>query len=213
MEDVKPNLKHRRRERAQQTRERILRAAHAEFRVAGYHGATMATIAKRAGVAVQTVYFVFHNKAELLSRVVDAAVLGPGDAKPPEETDWYRAMETEPEAAEALRVFIRGAGAVLARAAPLAAVVRDAAATDDEAMRVHRIHEHMREASYRRVMEIVAAKGALRAGLDIDTAVDVLLTVVGDDVYLAFRRDRGWTHERCIDYLCLAVPDLILSQS
>lgn len=44
--------------------------------------------AERAGVAVQTVFFVFHTKAELLSRVVDAAVLGPREAKPPEETDW-----------------------------------------------------------------------------------------------------------------------------
>ena len=46
----------------------------------------MAAIAQRAGVAVQTVYFVFHTKAELLSRVIDAAVLGP-DPNPPEETN------------------------------------------------------------------------------------------------------------------------------
>lgn len=70
----------------------------------------------------------------------------------------------------------------------------------------------MRYESYRRVIELIAAKGRLRSGIDLDMATDILLTFVGDDLYLAFLRDRGWTHDRCVDYLCSAVPELLLAE-
>ena len=60
MSDVKrPRSK--RREKAAATRERMLRAAIEVFAEQGYGGARMADIAARAGVAVQTLYFVFHT--------------------------------------------------------------------------------------------------------------------------------------------------------
>ena len=80
-----------RREQARRTRLRIIRAAHAEFIERGYHGATMAAIARRAGVATQTVYFVFHTKAELASGVIDTAVLGP-DPTVPQDSTWWAEM-------------------------------------------------------------------------------------------------------------------------
>src|SRR5688572_9667490 len=55
-----------RRQKALETRWRILDAAHAEFTVHGYHDTTMAAVAERAGVAVQTVYLGFGTKAGLL---------------------------------------------------------------------------------------------------------------------------------------------------
>src|SRR3954452_11409872 len=94
---VKSTTRAAQRERSRQTRGKIVRAADEEFRAAGYQGATMAAIARRAGVAEQTVYFVFHTKAELLSTVIDAAVLGPEDPVAPEEAQWYQAMEAEPD--------------------------------------------------------------------------------------------------------------------
>ena len=63
---VKP-VRPTRREKALATRERIVRAAIDVFAEAGFVGARMNDIAARAEVAVQTVYFVFHTKAELLS--------------------------------------------------------------------------------------------------------------------------------------------------
>src|SRR4051794_13082260 len=100
-DQVNGSTKAARRERARQTREKIVRAADQQFRAAGYHGATIAAIARRAGVAEQTVYFVFHTKAELLSDVIDAAVLGP-DTVAPEEAQWYRDLEGNADAAQAL---------------------------------------------------------------------------------------------------------------
>lgn len=65
-----------RKERSERTRRAIVQAATDEFRASGYHGTTMAAIARRAGVAVQTVYFVFHTKPLLLTATIDQAVMG-----------------------------------------------------------------------------------------------------------------------------------------
>ena len=59
-----------RREKARETRWRIMDAALAEFTEHGYHDTTMAAIAERAGVAVQTVYLGFRTKGGLLEEVV-----------------------------------------------------------------------------------------------------------------------------------------------
>ncbi|MET3805373.1 AcrR family transcriptional regulator [Nakamurella sp. UYEF19] len=209
-DEVKGRLTASRRERARRTREKIVRAADEEFRAAGYQGATMAAIAKRAGVAVQTVYFVFHTKAELLSNVIDAAVLGPDDPVSPDEAQWYQAMEAEPDPVASLRIFMFGVADTLARAAPLKAIVRAAANVDPEAQRVQAKHEQMRHNAYRHVIENLATKGGLRKDVSLDSGTDILLVLGGDDGYQAFR-DRGWPHEQCIEYLSSVLPELLLA--
>ena len=56
----------RRQEQANETRLRMVRAAHDLFVEKGYGRTTIAQIAERAGVAVETVYAAFRNKATLL---------------------------------------------------------------------------------------------------------------------------------------------------
>lgn len=209
MADVKGGS---RREKAEATRRRIIEAAHDEFLERGFHGATIAAIARRAGVAAQTVYFVFHSKAELISAVIDGAVLGGDDPTPPEETDWWRAMEAEPSAAEALRDFVRGAAPLFARASAISEILRAAALTDAEVRRTHERHERLRHEAFRQVIETVAAKGPLREGLDADTATDVLFTVFGDTVYHQLTVERGWSEDQIVDWLCDALPALLLTR-
>ena len=88
MSDVN-GVKQTRKEKAAATRRRIIAAAAEEFVHSGYHGTAMTAIANRAGYAVQTVYFVFHTKAELFAAALDTAVLGP-EGKPPLDQDWAR---------------------------------------------------------------------------------------------------------------------------
>ena len=72
-----------RRDRADATRLRIVKAAYDLFCERGYAGTMLADVAQRSGVAVATVRFVFHTKAELLSRVFDFAVMGEDGPLPP----------------------------------------------------------------------------------------------------------------------------------
>lgn len=199
----------RRRLKAEATRAKILRAAHDEFLDAGFHGATMAAIARRAGVAVQTVYFVFHTKAELISAVIDAAVLG-DEPTPPEETGWWRAMEEATDAAEALRTFVRGAAPLFTRAAPISEVLRAAALTDEEVRRTHEHHEGMRYAAFGQIVELLARKGRLLDGLDVDAATDVFFTLFGDTVFFQLTTERGWSEARVVDWYCATLPTLLL---
>ena len=55
------------RERAEQTRTRIIDAAYRLFTQHGYEATTMQAVADEARVAVQTVYFTFHTKGGLLT--------------------------------------------------------------------------------------------------------------------------------------------------
>ncbi len=199
-----------RRDKARETRRRILRAAHGEFLERGYHGATIASIARRAGVATQTVYFVFHTKAELISAVIDAAVLGEHD-EVPQETSWWEWMLAADTAADALRAFVRGAGPLLARASAVSEVLRGASLTDPELRATLAEHDELQRAGYRQVIDAVVTKGPLRPGLDPDTATDVLLAVLGDAMYVYLTTVRGWQHDAVIDWLADALPRLLLA--
>ncbi len=203
-------VKSARRENALATRRRIIKAAHAEFVEKGFHGATMARIAKGAGVASQTVYFVFHTKAELISAVIDTAVMGEGDPLPPEAHPWWTQMIAEPDAAEAIRIFVRGAGDVYARAAPISEVLRAAALTDAEVRRTHDHHTNLHRLAFREVLEILQRKTPLREGRTIEEHTDVFVTVFGDSTYYLLTRERGWSHARVIDWLCDSLPGLLL---
>lgn len=197
-----------RRDRAARTRLKIVRSAHAEFVEKGYHGSTIASIAERAGVAAQTVYFVFNNKPALMSAVIDNAVLGEDEPTVPQESAWWASAQATPDAAEALRLLIRGAAPIFERTAAISEVLRAAATDDDDLWAVYDHHERLRATGYAQMVELIATKGALRT--DPATATDVLLTVYGDATYVRLTEERGWTHDRVVDWLCDAMPRLLL---
>ncbi len=199
-----------RRDKAAATRRRILRAAHDAFVENGYHGTTIAAVAQRAGVAAQTVYFTFHTKSALISAVIDQAVLGEDEPTIPQATPWWAAMAAAPTADEALRIFIRGAGLLFERASRISEILRAAALTDDEVRRTYEHHEALRRTGFREVVDLLATKGRLRSGLDAEGATDVLLTLLSDATYDAFTSERGWSHERVVEWMAGVLPGGLL---
>lgn len=199
-----------RREKALRTRRKILEAAAKEFAENGFHGATIALIATRAGVAVQTVYFVFHTKPELISAVIDAAVMG-DEPTIPQETAWWAAMVAESDPVEALRLFIRGAAPLFERASGLSEILRGAALTDDEVRATYDYHDQLRRQGFREVIQLLATKGSLKDPLDIESATDLFQTLYGDSTYALMTTERGWSAERWIEWLCEELPGLLLA--
>src|SRR5690348_4176363 len=114
-----------RREKAAQTRARMVEAAHAVFVEEGYAGARMADIAARARVAVQTLYFTFHTKPGLLPACYDRAGLGP-DGLPPRQQPFFHAIMAARSGRSALAAFAEGNGAIVARVAAIDEVARGA---------------------------------------------------------------------------------------
>jgi AcrR family transcriptional regulator len=126
--DVKPGGL--RAARVLENEERILRAARELFVRDGYQAATLSAIADAARVAHRTVYVRFGTKAALLKRVVDVALVG--DLAPIDvvSREWYRTATTAPTLALRIVAFAKGSARLMASAADVIAVAREAEPTE-----------------------------------------------------------------------------------
>src|SRR5262249_24650504 len=109
-----------------QNEERILRAARELFVRDGYQATTLAAVADAAAVAHRTVYVRFGTKAALLKRVIDVAIVG--DLAPIDvvNREWYRTATTAPTLAARIEAFAEGSARLMASAAEVIAVAREA---------------------------------------------------------------------------------------
>ena len=191
-----------RRDKAAATRERITVAATEVFTEAGYVGARMTDVAARAGVAVQTVYFTFHTKSELLKACFDRAVLGP-ERLPPLRQAFWSEMTSARSGRTAIAAFVRGNTEILTRVAAIDEVAK-AVPHEPEAAEVVTKSESLRREGYREVIATLADRFGLRDGLSIDRATDLLLMYGSSATYLALRR-YGWSDD---DYRAWATDTL-----
>ena len=187
-----------RREKAAATRMRIVNAATEVFAEEGYVGARMTDIAARAGVAVQTVYFTFHTKAELLKACFEHSVLGPERLPPPQQAFWTK-MTAARSGRGAIAAFVRGNTAILARVTAIDEVAK-AAPHEPDAATVVAHSEQLRREGYHDAVAILAQRFGLRDGLDVDPATDLLLMFGSSATYLTLRR-YGWTDDRFVAWL------------
>ncbi|HET7244223.1 MAG TPA: helix-turn-helix domain-containing protein, partial [Streptosporangiaceae bacterium] len=116
--------------RVLENEERIVRAAHELFVRDGYQATTLTAVADAAGVAHRTVYVRFGTKAALLKRVVDVALVG--DLAPIDvvSREWYTTATTAPTLDTRIAAAAEGSARLLASAADVIAVAREAEATE-----------------------------------------------------------------------------------
>jgi len=205
-ENARPKRRYdssRRREQAGRTREQIVRAAGDVFVERGYAGATIAAIAARAEVAVETVYRSASGKSGLLAAAVQAALAG-GVARsevPREQRPGIRVVieETDPRARFARYAeMITG---VYRRAGPLLRVLNAAAASDEELAALRDSLEQQRWEGQRRFAQALAEAGTLRTGLTVETAADVIFALQAPAVHDSLVLDRGWSTGAYRDWL------------
>ncbi|MFI7135813.1 TetR/AcrR family transcriptional regulator [Nonomuraea sp. NPDC050153] len=180
-------------ERSRRTRERVVEAARELFVAQGYGATNLQEVADRAGVAVQTVYFVFRNKRTLFKDVVDTSIAG--DAKPVATMDreWFRAACAEPTAAGQLRAHVHGTRDILGRVAPIMPLIAAAAATDPEIAAQWPDGPDPRYTVQYAAAEALVGKPDTRPGLSIEMAADLLFGLLSPQLYLIFVRDRDWS--------------------
>lgn len=180
-------------EKSRQTRRKIIDAAHELFVGRGYGATTLQEIATRAGVAVQTVYFVFGNKRTLLKELVDVAVAGDDEPVATLDRPWFRDAMAAPTADDHLRAHISGTRAVLERVAPINAMLTAAAATDSEIAALWPARPDPRHVVQTAAAHALTAKPGARDDVDADYAADLLYGILSTELYLLFVRERGWT--------------------
>ena len=159
----------RRREQAEETREKVLAAAAELFQERGYEGASIAAIAAAAGVSQETIYARFRNKRALVGELLARAVRGT-DPRPVPEQEGPRAIMAGADQREQLRLFAADLALRLERAAPLLAIVAGAARGEPELTElVARAHAGRLE-SFREFVDAVARNGPLRVSKKDATA-------------------------------------------
>lgn len=189
-----------RREKAQATRRRILASALAAFTERGYTDTTVESVARDAGVAVQTVYFTFRTKGDLLQATYEHVVLGP-DHLHPHQTDWWRAVEQADDVVAAVSALVEGTAELLERAAPLVWAVLG----EPTAREAYDHNERLRRDGDEHLVRTLADKHPLRDGLSSITARDILLVLTGPQLYSQLTRDLGWTPRAVADWMTAAV--------
>ena len=209
-EDVKPRRRYestRRQEQAAQTRRDILAAAGTLFRERGYAATSMPSIAAEAGVVVETVYRAFGSKAGLFRAVVESALAGgPTRADiPVEERSAIRAVIEEPDPRRQVALYAATQPGIHRRAGPLLRALRDVAGTDKELRKLWDEMEAWRLEGQGRMVGMLAERGALRHGLSVEDARDVVWTLCSLAVHDLLVVQRGWSYERYEAWLATAL--------
>jgi len=185
----------RRHAQAAATRRDILDAAETLFVRDGYGATPVSAIAREARVALKTVYVAFETKSGLLRSLWNARLRGGEDEPPITEHPWYREVLDETRPARQLALNARISRAGKERIAPLSEVIRSAAPLDPDIGALwQRIGTEYR-ALQRAVVQSVADKGALRAGLELERAADILWTINHPNTWQILVVERGWTPE------------------
>jgi AcrR family transcriptional regulator len=201
----------RRREQAAATRREILEAAQRLFEREGYAATTMAAIASEAGVSLKTVYVVFETKSGLLRALWHLLLRGDEDEAPIGERAWYRQVLAEPDPERKLRLGAHNARLVKERAAALMGVIRSAAATDADAEALWGRIESDFYDNQRAVVQVLHDQGALRDGLDVTRAADILWTLNHPDLWHLLVGARGWSPAAWEQWFADTVCDQLLA--
>jgi AcrR family transcriptional regulator len=183
----------RRREQAAATRAVILEAAQRLFERDGYSATTMAAVAAEAGVAVKTVYVAFETKSGLLRALWNQLLRGDEGDAPVAEREWYRKAVEEPDPERQLRLNARNSRAAKTRIAAVLDVIRTGATADPDIEKVWARIQTEFHANQRVIVESLAAKKALKRGLGVARATDILWTLNHPDVWQLLVHQRGWS--------------------
>ena len=188
-----------------ETRRRLLAAARAEFSERGYAAATVARIASRAGVSVQSLYNDWGNKRNLLHAVMETAVTGDDDVlmtpgKPPAV---ITATLTPGEADDPRRLLahlVREYRLLAERAAVGWQSYRDGAATDPDIAADWQEISEMRRAAFRVMLAEIPAS-ALRPGLSPAVAADTAWAIASPETHHQLVREAGYSYDQLEDWV------------
>jgi AcrR family transcriptional regulator len=200
----------RRAEQAARTRRAILDAARELFVTHGYTASTIAEIAARAEVAVDTIYATIGRKPALMRELVESAISGTDHAVPARERDYVQRTMQAPTARAKFTAYAHGLVAIHRRLAPIFLSLRDAAAHDPDCAALWKEISDRRAANMLCFAAELRATGEVRADLTDTEVADVIWTMNAAEYFDLFTQ-RGWTPERIGRWLTDAWERLLLN--
>jgi AcrR family transcriptional regulator len=195
-----------------ETRRRLLHAAEAEFTEGGYAAATVAKIATRAGVTVQTLYLAWGSKRALLRAYMEAALAGDDETSYPQARPDMIA-EILDGALDDPAAIVRQIGVLYRQIAERAALgwqlYRDGAASDPEIAADWQALQALRHQTFSALIKRLPA-GSLRTGLTRSSATDTAWAIASPDTYDMLVRIRGYTIDQYQKWVTTSLTTLLL---
>jgi AcrR family transcriptional regulator len=186
----------RRRQRAEETRERMLEAAQRLFAERGYAETTIESMATAADVAVPTVYAAFQSKRGVLSALMERLVSGEPGAPPLLETAGAREVSAQTDPRRLLELFGAHLSQVQERAIPTYEVMKSAARSEPDVAELVRRLQAYRFANITTLPLRLAELGALRPGLSIEDASRTIWAIASPEVRQMMQSFAGWSADR-----------------
>jgi AcrR family transcriptional regulator len=203
----------RRVEQAAVTRHAVLQAARELFVADGYPATTVADIARRARVSVDTVYATVGRKPALLRELVESALSGTDQAVPGEQRDYALRMRAATTAREAIAIYAHAITGIQQRLAPVFLALRDAGSSDPDCAALWAEITERRATNMRVIAASLRATGDLREDLSDERVADVIWSMNAAEYWDLLVRQRGWTPEDFAEWLTDAWNRLLLRTS
>jgi AcrR family transcriptional regulator len=192
-----------RQRQAAETRRRILEAARSQFESCGYALTTLEAIAEIADVSPKTVA-LFGSKRTLLAEVINPEAFNTSTQQLIEE---LRATEDPSRRISLVAQITRQAYEPLASSLEL---LRTAGAVAPELADVARQVEARRRQNQARLIAFLREQGALRHGLSLEEATDVLWALTSYDLYRMLVVEQRWEPERYETWLAQLLAQHLL---
>ena len=179
---------------AAETRRSVLAAALELFGAHGWAGTTLAMIAGRAGVSVDTIHVIFRTKSALFLEVFEVAIVGDdGEARMADRAEFAELGRGRPP--DRVRAGVRYTITTYERSIAIIDTLNEAAASDEL------LHARLKRFNQDR-HELAAAALTLILGHEpSDDVVDAVWTLLGPGVYTDLIIDRGWSPQEVEDWL------------
>jgi len=179
----------------------------------GYAAATIPRIAAEAGVAVETVYRAAAGKAGLLEAAVQASLAGGVERAdvPVEQRPGIRRVIEETDPRRQLDAYAATQPGVWSRVGPLLRILDAAASTDETLAALRDQHAQQRLQGLRRFAALLAERGALRLGLSVNRAADIIWTLCAQANYDSLVTSRKWTADEYRKWLSETLAHALLA--
>jgi len=184
-----------RRNKAAQTRETIAEAAKELFARRGYESVTIEEIAVKAGVPVPTVYGLFKSKKGILKEVIERALFGREYEALIQQTKQIR------HPLQRLRGVAKIARSVYDSERAGMNLLRGAVVVAPEFGELEREREQRRFERQSVTLEQLSAAKALRPGISLTTARDILWALTGREPYRLLVVEKNWSPDRYAKWL------------
>jgi len=199
-----------RREQAEATRRAVLRAARALFTTRGYAETSVADVARRAKVSLDTVYASVGRKPQLLLAVHDMVLSSSDEPVPAEERDYVRRIQEAVTAEDKIRTYADALADLLPHTVPLNLALRAAGAREPECRELRESISRRRRTNMLLFAANLRETGRMRPDLSDEQAADLVWSMNSPE-YFQLLTDAGYTPAQYADLVADAWTRTLLT--